>query len=200
MNNEKKSNNSFLLLLFHVGKLTFCQKLYLEKRSLYCYICFTVFFTWQVIGNAVTPTLIQMFIGFVDAILRSKILDSRLGFLTQILITMDYFFYLYISDIYLQFREKSILIWAINFIIKSIRKGIEILAKRLFSFSIIVFNMKFLVILFIRKSICQGKLFGSLHTSNRIYLLRNYFSNYVYLKDMYMSLKGIGKILFVLEV
>ena len=175
----------------------FCQKTYLEKLSLYCYICFTVFFMWQVIGNAVTPTPIQIFIGFADAILRSKILDNRLGILTQILITMDYFFYLYISDIYLQFREKSILIWAINFIIKSIRKRIEILAKSLFSFSIIVFNMKFLVVLFIRKSICQGKLFGSLHTSNRIYLLRNCFSNYVYLKDMYMSLKGIGKILFV---
>ena len=33
--------------------------------------------------------------------------------------------------------------------------------------------------------------------SNRIYLLQNCFSNYVYLKDMYLSLKGIGKILFV---
>ena len=50
-----------------------------------------------------------------------------------------------------------ILIWAISFIIKSIRKVIEILAKRLFSFSIILFNMKFLVILFIRKINCQRK-------------------------------------------
>ena len=177
MNNEKKSNNSFLLLLFHVGKLTFCQKLYLEKRSLYCYICFTVFFTQQVIENAVTPTAIQMFIGYVDAILRSKILDNRLGFLTQILIATDYFLYLYISDIQLPSIQgkKCILIWEVNFIIKSIRKRTETLAKRLFSFSIIVFNMKFLVILFMRKSICQGKLFGSLHTSNRIYLLRIVF-------------------------
>ena len=134
------SNNSFLLLLFYIGKFIFCQKTYLEKLSLYCYICFTVFFTWQVIGNAVTPTPIQIFIGFVDAILRSKILDNRLGILTYILTTMDYFLYLYISDIYLQFREKSISIWAINFIIKNIRKGIEIPAKRLLSFSIIVFN------------------------------------------------------------
>ena len=194
---RKSQITAFLLLLFYIGKFIFCQKTYLEKPSLYCYICFTVFSTWQVIGNAVTPTPKQIFIGFADVILRSKILDNRLGILTQILITIDYFFYLYISDIYLQFREKSILIWAINFIIKSIRKRIEILAKSLFSFSIIVFNMKFLVILFMRKSICQGKLFGSLHTSNRIYLLRNCFSNYVYLKDMYLSLKCIGKILFV---
>ena len=37
-------------------------------------------------------------ISFVDAMLRSKILGNRLCILTQILITMDYFFYLYISD------------------------------------------------------------------------------------------------------
>ena len=111
---------------------------------------------------------------------------------------MDYFFYLYISDKYLQFWQKSILIWAINFIIKSLTKGIEILAKRLFSFSIIVFNMKLLVILFIRKiKHVIGKIFGSPHTSNWIYLLRNCFSNYVYLKDTYITLKGIGKTLFV---
>ena len=37
------------------------------------------------------------------------------------------------------------------------------------------------------------KMFSSSHTSNRIYLLRNCFSNYVYLKAMYTTLKGIGK-------
>ena len=30
-----------------------------------------------------------------------------------------------------------------------------------------------------------------------IYLLQNYFSNYVYVKDIYKTLKGIGKIQFV---
>ena len=132
--NEKRSNNSFLLVLFYIAIFIFCYKTYLEKPSLYCYICFKVFFTWQVIGNAVTPTPIEIFIGFADTILRSKILDNRLGTLTQILIKMDYLFYLYISDIYLQFREKGILIWAFNFIIKSIRKRIEILAKSCFHF------------------------------------------------------------------
>ena len=63
----------------------------------------------QVIGNAVAATPMQIFTSIADAILRSKILDNRLGILTQILITMDYFFYLYISDIYLQFREKKYL-------------------------------------------------------------------------------------------
>ena len=42
-----------------------------------------------------------------------------------------------------------------------------------------------------------GNIFGSPYTSNQIYLLRNCFSNYVYLKDMPITLKGIGKILFV---
>ena len=109
---------------------------------------------------------------------------------------MDYFFYLHISEKYLQFRKKSILIWAINFIVKSITKGIEILAKRLLSFSIIVFKIKLLVIPFIRKK--KHFLGKSLsHTNNWICLLRNCFSNYVYLKDMYITWKGTEKIMFV---
>ena len=35
---------------------------------------------------------------------------------------------------------------------------------------------------------------------NWIYLLPNFFSSYVYLKDMYKTLKGIGKIQFVSEL
>ena len=34
---------------------------------------------------------------------------------------------------------------------------------------------------------------------NWVYLLRNYFSSPVHLKDIYKTLKGIGKIQFVLE-
>ena len=94
--------------------------------------------------------------------------------------------------------KKSILIWAINFNTKIKRKGIEILAKRLFSFSIIVFSMKLLVVHFIRKKKhLLGNIFGSPHTSNWIYLLRNCFSNYLYLNGMNITLKGIGKIMFV---
>ena len=142
-----------------------------------------------------------MFIGFADAILRSKILDNRVNILTQVLITMDYFFYLHILDIHLQFRGKK-LVWAINFIMKSIRKRTEILAKSLFTFSIIVFNMKFLVILFTRKSISREnclvqciQVTGSTYCGLCICDLLS--TNYVYVKDMYLSLNGIGKILFV---
>ena len=35
---------------------------------------------------------------------------------------------------------------------------------------------------------------------NWIYLLQNYFSSYVYLKDIYKLLKGIGKNQFVSEL
>ena len=35
------------------------------------------------------------------------------------------------------------------------------------------------------------KMFGSPHTINRIYLLWNCFSNYVYLKDIYITVNGI---------
>ena len=69
--------------------------------------------------------------------------------------------------------------------------------SKIFSFSIIVFSMKLLVILFIRKKKhLLGNNFGSLYTSNQIYLLQICFLNYVYLKDMHITLKGIGKILF----
>ena len=41
------------------------------------------------------------------------------------------------------------------------------------------------------------KIFGLPHTNNRIYLLQNCFSNCVlYLKDMYITLNGTGKIMF----
>ena len=39
------------------------------------------------------PTPIQIYIGFVDAVLRPKILGNRLGILRQILIAMDYLFF-----------------------------------------------------------------------------------------------------------
>ena len=133
MKNEKKSNNSFFTFTFSYRKTYILLENIVEETQFVLLHSYCRFFTWQVIGNAVTPTLIQTFIGFVDAIPRSKIPGNRLGILTQMLIAMDYFFYLYISDKYLQFRKKSILIWAINFIIKSITIGIEILAKRLFS-------------------------------------------------------------------
>ena len=42
------------------------------------------------------------------------------------------------------------------------------------------------------------QIFGSPYTSDLIYLQWNCFSSYLYLKDMYIILKGTGKILFIL--
>ena len=99
--------------------------------------------------------------------------------------------------LFIYFRKKKYINLDNQFLHKSITKGIEILSKRLFSLSIIVFSMKLLAILLIRKTKhLLGKMFGSPHTSNGNYLLRNCFSNYVYLKDTYITLKGIWKILF----
>ena len=94
-----------------------------------------------------------MYIGLADTILWPKILASKLGILTQILIAMDFYFFLY-------FREAP-----------TIQKKTKA---------------------FVRKN------FGSPHTSHWIYLPQNCFSNHVYLKDLYITLKGIEKILFVL--
>ena len=59
-------------------------------------------------------------------------------------------------------------------------KGIEVLAKRLFSFTIIVFSMKLLVILFVRKkSICQG-----IFLVHPIYVTRSNFCGIVFKIDL----------------
>ena len=111
---------------------------------------------------------------------------------------MDYFFYFYISQKHLQLRKKKYINLGNQFHYKKYNERDEILAKRLFPFSITVLSTKLLVILFVRKKKhLLGNIFGSPHTRNRIYFLGNCFSNYVYLKDMYITLKGIGKILFV---
>ena len=76
-------NIFFLLLLFYTEKFMFCQKTYLEKLSLYCYIYNTVF-PRQLIGNAVIKYW-PFKIGLVDTVRRPKILGNRLGVLAQVL-------------------------------------------------------------------------------------------------------------------
>ena len=134
MNNDKKSNNSFFTFTF------FYKKIYILSENI------------PVKTYIVTFALPFFHVeGYWKCSNTNAHIDIHWFCRRHTLIAMNYFFYLYISEKYLQFKEKSTLIWAINFIIKIIRKGIEILAKHLFSFSIIVFNMKLLFILFIRK-------------------------------------------------
>ena len=100
----KKSTSSFFYFYFFIQENLYFVTKHIWKNLVYI---ITVFFTWQVIGNVVTSTSMQLSIGFVDAILRSKIFGNRLGILTQILMVMDYLFYLYISDKYLQSRKNK---------------------------------------------------------------------------------------------
>ena len=60
----------FFYFYFFVLKILYFVETYRKKLSLCYYICIAVFFTWQVIGNA------------VNAVLRPKILGNRLGILT----------------------------------------------------------------------------------------------------------------------
>ena len=55
-----------------------------------------------------TPLPIQTCIGLAGIIFRPKILGNRLGILTKILTSVDYYyFFIYISKKYLQFRKKQ---------------------------------------------------------------------------------------------
>ena len=72
-----------------------------ETQFILLYLYFS-FFIWQVIANAVIKHhidmysyishSIQIYNGFVDAVLRRKILGNRLGILTYNLIAFDYYY------------------------------------------------------------------------------------------------------------
>ena len=169
---RKSQTTAFILLLFYIGKLIFCYKIYLKKISLYCYIRTTC----QFIGNAVTPMLIQIFIGFVDAIPRSKALGNRLGILTQMLIAMDYFFYLYISDKYLQFREKKYINLGNQFHYKKYDKRDRSISKTfVFIYHHSIQHEASGYTFCKEKKHLLVNIFGSPYTRNQIYFLRTVF-------------------------
>ena len=154
---KKRQTTAFLLLLFYIGKLIFCQKTYLKKLSLYCYIRIAVFFYvagyWKC-SNTNANIDIHWFCK--RHTWTQNAWQQTRYFNTDFDRNGLFLLFIYFRQVP-SIQEKSTLIWAINFIIKIIMKVIEILAKRLISFSIRVFGLKLLVILFIRKkSICQG--------------------------------------------
>ena len=192
---RKSETIDFLLLLFFIGKLIFCQKTYLKKLSLYCYIRIAVFSRGRLLDWRCSNTNANIDIHWFCN--RHTSLQNTWQYARCFNADFNsnglFFLFIYFRQVP-SIQEKKY----INFIIKIITKGIEILAKRLISFSIRVFSMKLLIILFIRKKKhLLGNIFGSTYTSNWIYLLRNCFSNYIYLKDMHITWKGIEKILFV---
>ena len=82
--------NIFLHLLLYFVK--FC---YILKNLVYIVIFVLLHLAsyWKCSKKA--PTLIQICTGFVDAVLRPKILVNRVGILTQILIAVNYCFFIF---------------------------------------------------------------------------------------------------------
>ena len=113
---------------------------------------------------------------------------------------MDYFFYLYISDKYLQFRGKKYINLSNQIHYKKYnQKGRNISQTFVFFFhhSISHEASGYTFCNVTKKKHLLRNIFGSSHTPDQIYFMQNSFSNYLYLKSMYITLKGIGKILFI---
>ena len=130
---------------------------------------------------------IQICIGLTDAVLLPKILGNRLGILTSVLIAMDYFFRCQKSTFNLQNNK---CICQGNFLS---RKCLPTLLKK--QTLVQMFSCEFF-------KISQNTIFTE-HlwaTVSVIFLLQNYFSNYVHLKDIYKTVKVIGNIQFVSEL
>ena len=107
--NEKKSNNSLLLLRFYLRKFIFCQKRYSENLVyivIFALLFFHVVGCWKYISTNAHINNYWFFRRYTS--IQNTWQQTRLGILTQILITMDYFLYLYIADMYLQFRKKRV--------------------------------------------------------------------------------------------
>ena len=168
------------------------------KTQLIVLLLYYRFFTWQVIGNAVKPKPMQIFIGFEDAILRCKILGSRLAILTQSLIANRLFLsFIYFRQVPSIQKKKYINLGNQFYYKKYNERNPNITKKFVFIFHHSIQHEASGYTFYKEKKYLLGNMFGSPHTSYRIYLKRNFFSNYVYLKNMYITLKGIGKILFV---
>ena len=145
---KKSQTKAFLLLLFYIAKFIFCQKTYLEKSSLYWYICITIFSHWKC-SNTNAHIDIHWFFRRHTSIQNTW--QQTRYFNVDFYSNGLFLLFMHFKQVPLIQEKKSISIWEINFIIKSKRKGVEILVKHLFLFSILVFNMKRLVILFVRK-------------------------------------------------
>ena len=119
-----------------------------------------------------TNANIYIFIGFVDTKLRSKILGNRQGILMQILIAMDYFFYLYISEKYLQFQKKKYINLGNQFHYKKYNEMNRNISKTfVFIFHHSIQHEASGYTFYKERKHWLWNIFGSPHTRNRIYLL-----------------------------
>ena len=91
--------------------------------------------------------------------------------------------------------------WSVDAVLRSgiLEKRLDILRQILIAIDFYLFYLYFREVPSIQKKQKHllRKVFGSFHSCNWMYLLRNYSSNYMYLKDMYITSKRTEKILFV---
>ena len=107
-------------------------------------------------------------------------------------------FLLYISDKYLQFRKKKYINLDNQFHYKKYNEKDRHISKTfVFIFRHSIQHEASGYTFYKKEKHLLWKIFGSPHISKWIFLLRNCFSNYVYLNNMYITLKGIGKIVLV---
>ena len=195
MKNEKKSKNSFFTFTFFcIGKLIFCQKTYLVYTVTFALPFFHV--AGYCKCSNINVNISIYWLCRCHTLIQNT--WQQLGILTTIWIAMDYFFYLQISVKFLQFRKEKYINLGNQFHYRKCNEKDRNISKTfVFIFHHSIQHKASGYSFYKEKEHLLGNIFGSPYTSNRIYLLRNYFSNYVYLKDMYITSKSIGKILFV---
>ena len=178
-------------------KLTFCLKMCLEKLSLYCYIRMTVFcvsnymksvqmrsFFWSIFSpffHGVSLYSVRMRENTDQKKIRIWTLFMRWHFIGNAVTKHQrtYRYALVLQTPYIDPKYLAIKYFNAYF------DGNELLFPFLYFTEQPPVSIKTKA--FIRRNVWFTP-------SNRIYLLQNYFSNYVYLKDMYITLTGISKL------
>ena len=81
---QKMRISQIKTIIFFKNFCFFCRKTYLEKFSLFCYVCISDFSHGRLLEkhNNKTSKPTQLCIGFLYTVLRFKILGNRLGILT----------------------------------------------------------------------------------------------------------------------
>ena len=161
---RKSQTTAFSFLLFYVGKLIFCQKTYLKKLNLYCYIRIAVFSRGH---TSIQTTWRQTRYFNVD-------FDS-----SGLCLLHTYFRQV------LQFRTKKYINLGNKFHYKRFNERNRNISKMfVFIFHHSIQHEASGYTFYKEKKHLLENIFGSAHTRNRIYLLQNCFSNYLYIKDI----------------
>ena len=137
MKNEKKANNSFFYFYFFIQENFYFLRKHIWKNLIY--IVTFALSLFHVAGYCkCSNTNVHIYIH--QFCRRHTLIQNTWQQTRYFYVDFDsngvFLLFIYFGQVPSIQGKKGILIWTINFIIKSIRKGIEILVKRLFSFSI----------------------------------------------------------------